>query len=436
MTDAKHPGGRPRSGSLYWTKSGWRARITVHVDGVSLQKSFDLETTDKRVARIKMKRIAEANVAPAAQEAKAQITIAEFSKTWIERREAQGIAAVEYERRFMTSVWIPTLGRLPFPEVNASMVQEVLDDAGIGKIMPKQRKGRKDAPKPFSRQSIAHMRATLVRLFESAKKLGLIEVNRAALAEVPELQEVERPRAVLIDVEVAQLLAHRDVDAEIKLLVLLSRTIGGLRAGDLNALDWTAFSPGFGTCTFVRRKTRKKKPAPQVFIVPERVRPFIEVWWQNQRCPEAGPVFPVRRGPRAGQSKARTSMSYADRLRRALLVAGVRRHELHHPTPTTQPVDFHSTRRAYATALARVGANEQTAMALTGHSDSKVHQRYLQGLERAVPEAAIPSFSIDYAETLRRASGDSLESSDFSGAGHRVRTDDLKLGKLVLYQLS
>src|SRR6187549_1645245 len=154
--NSKHAGGRPRKGSLYWTKSGWRARITVHVDGVSLQKSFDLETTDKRVARIKMQRIATANPAPAAQEAHAAITVAEFSKTWLERREAQGIAAVEYERRFMASVWIPALGRLPFPEVNASMVQEVLDDAGTGRIMPKQRKGRTDVPKAYARQSIAH----------------------------------------------------------------------------------------------------------------------------------------------------------------------------------------------------------------------------------------------------------------------------------------
>ena len=29
-----------------------------------------------------------------------------------------------------------------------------------------------------------------------------------------------------------------------------------------------------------------------------------------------------------------------------------------------------------------------------------------------------------------------LRNPMFSGAGHRVRTDDLKLGKLVLYQLS
>jgi hypothetical protein len=46
-------------------------------------------------------------------------------------------------------------------------------------------------------------------------------------------------------------------------------------------------------------------------------------------------------------------MSYAERLRRELWRAGLRRHELHFETATTLPVDFHSTRRAYATALVR-----------------------------------------------------------------------------------
>ena len=128
--------------------------------------------------------------------------------------------------------------------------------------------------------------------------------------------------------------------------MLLSRTVGGLRAGDLNSMDWTAFSPGFTACTFVRRKTRRKKPIPQTLEVPAPIRPFLTVWWARQGCPIAGPVFPVRKGKRAGQAKKSSGMSYADRLRRELLRADVMRHELHHETATTLPVDFHSTRRA------------------------------------------------------------------------------------------
>jgi hypothetical protein len=54
-------------------------------------------------------------------------------------------------------------------------------------------------------------------------------------------------------------------------------------------------------------------------------------------------------------STTRSNMSYAERLRRELVAAGVDRYELPHETATTLPVDFHSTRRAYATALVRSG---------------------------------------------------------------------------------
>ena len=77
-------------------------------------------------------------------------------------------------------------------------------------------------------------------------------------------------------------------------------------------------------------------------------------------------------------------------------------------TATTLPVDFHSTRRAYATALARVGVNEQTAMALTGHASSDVHKRYLEGLRvRALPSAFVAGVlgSSGYIAALALAAG-------------------------------
>ena len=89
-------------------------------------------------------------------------------------------------------------------------------------------------------------------------------------------------------------------------------------------------------------------------------------------------------------TKKRANMSYADRLRRELTKAGITRHELHHETDTTLPVDFHSTRRAYATALARADVNEQKAMVLTGHTDPKVHRRYYESLVAEPPAGALP----------------------------------------------
>jgi integrase len=402
--------GPSRSGSLYWTKSGWRARIRVDIDGVTVQRVFDPKTFDKGVARIKMRREIkrlESGEQPSAETAAAPITVADYAEKWIARRKALGIAAVEYEDRFMERVWLPALGRIALADVTKADVQAVLDDAAMGVIRPKPRREGHE-PEPYSRQSISHMRATIVRLFEAAWKEELITENRAAKADVPDIDEEQKPRAVLTDAEIGLLVACPKADAEIKMLLLISRTVGGLRAGDLNRLDWQQFSPEFETLTFVRRKTRKKRPAPETHPVPAPVRPFIAAWHERQRnpktgeLPEAGPVFPVRRGKRAGLAKKASNMSYADRLRRELVKAGVERHELHHETATTLPVDFHSTRRAYGTALARAGVNEQTAMLLTGHADSKVHRRYLESLERQLPPSAVPELCSDDAQLILR----------------------------------
>jgi len=236
----------------------------------------------------------------------------------------------------------------------------VIDDAAAGRLLTQ--KGRR-----YSRESILQIRATILRMLESAWKAEIIPENRAKRTEVPEIDETRKPRAVLTDDEIGLLLAHRDVDAELKLLVLMSRTIGGMRTGDLNTLTWDAFDPGFASCTFVRRKTRKKRPTPQALEVPEAVRPFLKAWWEVSKMPTTGPVFPVRKGDRAGQLKLQSKQSYADRLRRNLRVAfGLdawdavggrfvavpgreptpRERDLLEGSATTQAVDFHSTRRA------------------------------------------------------------------------------------------
>ncbi|MEO6419640.1 MAG: tyrosine-type recombinase/integrase, partial [Polyangiaceae bacterium] len=58
----------------------------------------------------------------------------------------------------------------------------------------------------------------------------------------------------------------------------------------------------------------------------------------------------------------------------------------------TLPVDFHSFRRAFASALAEAGVNVQHAMHLTAHSDPRVHARYVMDTVamRTIPEAALP----------------------------------------------
>ena len=378
----KRNAGRPRTGSLYWTKSGWRARVWVIIDGVSVRQSHDLGTTNKTAARAKLRALLASAGASAA--AATCLSLADYAQEWLDRREKLGVGMVGAERKLLEVVWIPALGTRALDLIRTPEIQEVLDSAATGRLRH-ARGGR------YSRQSIIHIRGVLDRLCQDAWRAEIIPENRVRKTQVPAIDEVRKARAVLTDAELGQLVAHPDVDAEIKVLVLLSRTIGGLRAGDLNALDWAAFGPEFATCTFVRRKTRKRRPLPETFEVPEPVRAFVAAWHEAHNRPGGGPVFPVRKGRRAGEQKKASNMSYADRLRRELTKAGLTRHELHHETATTLPVDFHSTRRAYASSLARVGLNAQQAMQLTGHSDPRVHQGYVDGLApRTMPAAALP----------------------------------------------
>jgi len=55
------------------------------------------------------------------------------------------------------------------------------------------------------------------------------------------------------------------------------------------------------------------------------------------------------------------------------------------------PLDFHSFRRAFNTALAAAGVNVQMAMRLAGHRNAGTHMRYVQLTEALeAPETALP----------------------------------------------
>src|SRR5690606_34645637 len=127
--------GRPRTGSLYWTKSGWRARLTVEVDGVAVQKSFDLETTDRAVAKIKLRRLAKANQpAPSlASEAKQLETFEEAAERIV------GESAIRSKGTRLERLRLHVFPRLRGKRVNeitAGDVREILHelaDAGAAK---------------------------------------------------------------------------------------------------------------------------------------------------------------------------------------------------------------------------------------------------------------------------------------------------------------
>jgi hypothetical protein len=150
--------------------------------------------------------------------------------------------------------------------------------------------------------------------------------------------------------------------------------------------------------------------------------------------------------------------SYAERLRRELFRAGVfrlppvevpatksgtrtdlgqraegtklapnPRDPLYFETTVSLPVDFHSFRRAFNTALAASGVNVQTAMKLAGHSDPKTHMRYVMDAPamRAIPDAALPQLP----GPNRAKSGRAPANHRGSDGGADEQEDDANSGK-------
>jgi site-specific recombinase XerC len=377
---------RQRSGSIEMVGKVWYARVTIDLpDGTSERRYVCLDTSDKtRAESLKRKLVAEIAAGRVLARAKLAVrvaeTVTERADAWCKSREARGVAMVDSERGYFKHHVLDRIGPMALADVRKADIRAVLDAA---------------AAKGLARGTVAHVRRMLVRFFNELEGDDVIPVTPMRGVKMPIMKDDKRQRTPLTDDEYSRLFACTSVDIEIKVLVLFARTLGGARACEATRLDWGMLDrETFAKCIIARGKTR----AFQALIVPDMLRPFLRAWWNAAGQPETGPVFPVRRGPRKGRQRA-TSL-FAPRFRRALLKAGVTRHEVHKDTAYSRRTDFHTLRREYVSALASANVNEQTAMALASHSSSAVHKRYQLAQINALPASALPLFNADIANSI------------------------------------
>jgi integrase len=446
--------GRPRTGSLYWTKSGWRARVTVEVDGVAVQKSFDLETKDRQVARIKLKRLASSNQAPA--ELPTEASRVETFREAAARIDSESTIRTKKARRDRLKMHVlDAIGDKPVTEIVAGDVREILTalaDAGA------------------SKETCIKIRNDISAILSELWRADMLPENVAAKVRIPKHATVDkRERAVLSDDELVRYLAWQHPNEKKQAAVLerqtiacVSRMFGGLRLGDIKAIRWEAFSINgglFETGWVPREKTARA----QLLEVPEMLRPILRDWWERAGRPTEGFLFPVRRGGRAGEQKKggspakalRRDLARAFGIERPVAVPFTRsngrpdvRHtweqaremtprerELLEETEFTRPVEFHSFRRAFKQALADAGVELQTAMTLSGASDAKSHRRYLANTAKArqVPAAALPRWEVS-ALPMQKLGRAENENACFPGGRSRDRTCDFVRVKDALYR--
>lgn len=399
---------RPRTGSLELRTGVFFCRITVRAAGKVSRPWVCLNTGDEATARARMAKAnedaAKGLAAPAPTTTRQ--TFGEYAEAWRKAREARGIASADSERSLLKNHVQPALGALPLPDVRTRAIRGLLETL---------------LAKKLARQTIVHVLGAVRGVLTQAREDELVEAV-PDMPKIPDLHEVEKERAQLTDAELATLWACPKVDLEIKLMTLTARTEGGMRTRDVTAWSWDMIDhPGFGSCVVPRTKTG----LPQRLEIPEVLQGPLCRWWVAQGRPTEGPVFPVTKGKRRGEARKARGVSFAGRLRRALLLAGITRHELHHPTAVSLPVGFHSAcRGGFVSALAEADVPTREAARLTGHADERTHRKYALKTTKMqrIPAAAVPRI----ATGIATAPGDDR---DFLGAGHEIRTRDPQLGK-------
>ena len=429
--------GRERTGTLVAKPSGFYARLWVAVDGVQERRWVPLNTTDRATARRKMAKLVRligegAIVAEAKREATKAETVTDFARVWVEGRERDGVVMASDEKRNLERHVLPEIGHMQLAEVRPSHITSAL--ATIARKPVKKGKTRVEKMK---KGNVSHIRRLMSRVFKAARAAELIIANPVDVAELPDMRgETKKSRAIPTDVELVTYLQHPDRDIELKVMTLSARTEGGMRTAEIHRWDWTMIDRvGFERCVIPRAKNGE----PQELEVPEVLRGVLAEWWRAHGSPEHGPVFPCQRGRNRGGFKNTRGNSYARRFRKALVRAGVVRHELHTETAFSRPVDFHSLRRAFASALADANVNAQHAMHLAGHSDAKTHMRYVMKTPamKLIPIAALPSINQDNGAILAlpvpEPSNDDSENSGNSGTPGPIRTVDRRLRRPPLY---
>jgi integrase len=417
-----------------------RARFTKdNADGTTSRPFYSLGTTDlarakRELARVNAILASGGDIESAGLGGGAPELVRGFVEAWLEKREAAGVVNVEADERNLRTHALRTIGHLPVGDVRAPHVVQILDGVVTGTYR------RAGEVHHYGAASVAKVRALLHGLFRAAQAEGLIEHNPVDPVTSPKTRETRKERCILTDEEFSRFIACPHVDLELRMLALVARVEGGMRAGDLNAWDWTMIDrQQFAECFVPRAKTRK----PQRLAIPDVLAPFLHAWWERAGKPESGPVFPVRAGKRVGGFR-HSAGGFAKRLRRELFLAGVYRmppttapatkrgqrtdldkpiagtkpvpnprDPLYFETATTRPVDWHSFRRAFGTALAEAGVNVQQAMHLSAHSDAKVHGRYVMSTAamRTIPAAAIPELPAGGLPTVETIRDDSSQTT-------------------------
>lgn len=485
MTEPKRGPGRPRKATPIRTKEGHSLRVWVEREGEHVRETVKLGTQSRVVATARSKRV----LAGAAPE-----LVAEKSESFESAARRVLEASVIRDKKKMLGRLVlhafPLLGNVPVSELTSVHVGDALEELA----------GKSGG----WTGSVRNLRDAISKVLGSLVERRVLDVNEALRIKMKgrdtlggrRLKKVRPPAVVLTDEEfgafigwlAAEARERRPSEARRALMYLalyLSARVFGMRASDCWAWRWEMIALGSFEDAYVpSQKTdgalldEEDDDAEALVLeawrdeprraVPEGVRGWLGLWWQASGSPLEGPVFPSQKGERAGQQKK--GGAHAATLRKLLWRAGITR-----PRPglsgaktpadcilqsgvarRLRPVDFHSFRRAAATAAGRAVASEglslRSAMALTHHTDPAVFAKYQAREDLVVlPESAVPTIvaapaainlGVECETEPKTAPGEDIPMNGKSGRPSPVSSRDVNspvfshMGEVQIHQVS
>jgi hypothetical protein len=420
MTEKRKPG-RPPKATPIRTKEGFSARVWVEREGERVRETVKLGTKSRVVATARKNRLLKGE---------APELVADKSRPFAELAEeiikAKGLKDEKRVLGRLRRHAYPLIGDMPVADITSVQIKEVLEEVAAAR-------GGYTGTARNVRDAVSAVLGELV-------ERRVLDMNEALRIKFKakggkRIRRVMLPRPVLTDDEFERLVGGLvgEIDRggpkgrrAFELLILcLGARIFGMRTSDLHAWIWEMVdTTGFADAYVPRPKTEEHlldDPEGEALFeawrdeprsaLPEAFGRWLEAWWVNAGRPASGPVFVARKGRRAGQGKK--GRSYVEVLRAALWRFGIVRPQPGFEAASSDeerrvlcelqsgicrrrsPVDFHSFRRAAATAAGKAAAagelSLRAAMLLTHHSNPAIFAKYQAREDRiVVPESAVP----------------------------------------------
>ena len=296
-------------------------------------------------------------------------TVSDYFERWAKSREAR-VGTVKDDRGRFANHIAPVIGHHPMVDVGRAEVEALV-----------QSLDHKVQAGDMQWKTAVNIWTIVTKLFKDSTRSKLASLRVRAASPCSDVEGPDRggekAKVFLYPNEFLQLVECDDVPLRWRRLVVLAAYLG-VRAGELEAIEWEDFDLPHGKVTVHRSIERKrgetkatKSETPRTFTVEQTLLPLLKAMHAD-----AGGRGRVVRMPR--------HRDLAEKLRDWLRVAKVDRAELFTSDATRINLRWHDLRASHVTWSAVRGDSPALIMTRVGHEDWETLKKYLRQAEALV----------------------------------------------------